>query len=104
MFTVAGMLALTLMQSEDSVPDSTLQRWTEFYQQAAADYSIELATEPAHRLKMQPKSIFPYTNPQRERGQHGAVFVWTYNGRPEAVGTIWSIRNRNDAKKTTGVS
>jgi hypothetical protein len=36
------------------------------------------------------KPIYVWTNPTRSHGQHGAVYVWTYRGRPAVVGSIFS--------------
>src|SRR5262249_1014958 len=36
------------------------------------------------------KPIYVWTNPTRSGGQHGAVFVWLYRGRPVAIGSTFS--------------
>lgn len=38
-----------------------------------------------------------YTNPVRTTDQHGAIFLWTDEGRPAVIGSIWSALNRQDA-------
>ncbi len=56
----------------------------------ASTYAIYL--DPAHRQKaeLRREPAYVWTNPTREGGQDGDVFVWTYRGRPEAVGSIFS--------------
>ena len=50
------------------------------YRDAARQQTLDLRREPIYR----------WTNPTRVGGQEGDVFVWTYKGRPEAVGSIFS--------------
>jgi len=37
-----------------------------------------------------PEPIFRWTNAARANGQSGALFVWTYSGRPVALGGVFS--------------
>lgn len=37
-----------------------------------------------------PEPIFRWTNASRANGQSGALFVWTFDGRPVAVGGVFS--------------
>ena len=55
---------------------------------AAASYEMELATEPATRLKLQEEPVLRWTNPVQSAGA-GEVYVWTDRGRPEAVVSIY---------------
>ena len=55
---------------------------------AAKGYEIELATEPATRLKLKEEPVLRWTNPVQSDGS-GEVYVWTDRGRPEAVVSIY---------------
>jgi len=55
---------------------------------AATGYEIELATEPATRLKLKEEPVLRWTNPVQSDGA-GEVYVWTDRGRPEAVVSIY---------------
>src|SRR6478672_6337830 len=33
--------------------------------------------------------VFVWTNPTKNKGQHGAIFVWTHAGRPMVIGSIF---------------
>ncbi len=33
--------------------------------------------------------VFVWTNPTKNKGQHGAIFVWTFEGRPMVIGSIF---------------
>src|SRR5437660_12366761 len=39
-------------------------------------------------LEMQPEPVLRWPNPTREVPE-GATFIWTLEGRPEAIGCIW---------------
>ena len=42
------------------------------------------------KLELKREPVYRWTNPTRVGGQVGEVFVWTYRGRPEVVGSIFS--------------
>ena len=39
-------------------------------------------------LEMQPEPVLRWPNPTREVPD-GATFIWTFEGRPEAIGCVW---------------
>jgi len=70
------------------------QRWVDFYQKEAASYNFYLGPDKTKKLQFKPSPVLLYTNPVGARGlTHGAVFVWTLDGRTEVVGAIWSHAN-----------
>lgn len=55
---------------------------------AAKLYEFELANEPPRKLDFHPNSILRWSNPVA--GEiYGNVFVWTLNGRPMVIGSIY---------------
>jgi hypothetical protein len=56
----------------------------------AAGFSIFLDAQRTQKLELQRKPVYRWTNPTRSGGQSGEVYVWTYRGRPEVVGSIFS--------------
>ena len=66
------------------------KRWLDFYAAEAADYELFLAGEAEQKLKLETPPVLTYTNPVRAGGQHGAIYVWTLDGRPEAIASLWS--------------
>jgi hypothetical protein len=50
-------------------------------------------------LKMQPDPVLLWSNPVRCGETNGSVFVWTYEGRAAAVGTVFSHLARQDPQK-----
>ena len=70
------------------------RRWIDFYRQDAASYHFCYGNDRAKKLKLETDPVLLYTNPLGARGlTHGAVFVWTYEGRSEVIGAIWSHAN-----------
>lgn len=56
----------------------------------AAKYRIYLDAGRKELLELRREPVYRWTNPTRSGGQEGDVLVWTYRGRPEAVGSIFS--------------
>jgi hypothetical protein len=48
------------------------------------------------RLALLEKPLLFYTNPVRTNDQHGSMFLWTNEGRPAVIGSIWSALHRPD--------
>ncbi len=48
-------------------------------------------------LKFVEQPLRFYTNPVRSNDQHGAIFLWTEEGRPAVIGSIWSALNLQNA-------
>src|SRR6185295_6655300 len=56
----------------------------------AEEYEIYRNRDRREKLELERNPVYVWTNPLRSGGQNGAVFVWTYRGRPEVVGSIFS--------------
>jgi hypothetical protein len=85
-FTLAGVAAA------DEPPVKPLDRWVQYYTEVAQGYDVRLQSRPKEPLVVSPKPLLVYSNPTIGFDTHGAFFVWTRNGRPEAIGAIWSKR------------
>jgi hypothetical protein len=90
------------VEGQDVGAEDQLQRWVDYYTQRAAQYEIVSSADESVQLELRPEPLLTYTNPIRGRDQHGAVFAWTCDGRPQALGSIWSIANTNspDVRRT----
>src|SRR6516162_3044209 len=75
------------------------KKWNEFYRTEAAGYAIFLNGDRQKVLKMQPEPVLLWSNPVRVGETNGSVFVWTYEGRAEAVGTVFSHVSLQDPEK-----
>jgi hypothetical protein len=70
------------------------EKWQGVYQEIAR--SLEMR-EGETKLDLYDQPLLFYTNPVRTNDQHGSMFLWTHEGRPAVIGSIWSALNRNDA-------
>ena len=62
-----------------------------FYGREAAEYEFFLDTGHEQKLQLHKQPVMTWTNADRYMG---AVFVWTYGGRPEIIGCIGSRQGR----------
>ena len=62
----------------------------------AAEYVIYRDEDHKEKAELVRKPVYVWTNPVRVHKQDGAVFVWTYRGRPEALGCIFSGSTGHD--------
>ena len=69
------------------------------YSEEAAKYEIFRRNDDVEELELVARPILTFTNPVRQRDQHGAAFVWTSQGRPVALGAIWSVISPEDSTK-----
>jgi hypothetical protein len=83
------VLSLLLAAAPD--PDDGLtKKMLPIYQREAAGYTIAVASDPRKPLELKKEPVFEWSNPGRDLAVHGAVFLWLRDGRPAAVGTIFS--------------
>ena len=68
-------------------------KWQAVYSEIAG--SIEMRRDET-KLSLEPTPLLFYTNPVRATDQHGSMFLWTDQGRPAVIGSIWSALNRTD--------
>jgi hypothetical protein len=67
------------------------ERLLEIYTSDAAGYTIYRDASRKERVELKREPVYVWTNPVREEGQDGGVFVWTCRGRPEVLGCIFSF-------------
>jgi hypothetical protein len=72
------------------VDKAQFERWQRYYRSVAAEYEMEQGKELPTRLKLKAEPVLSYANPAGKGRSHGAIFVWTRDGRPEILGAIWS--------------
>jgi hypothetical protein len=69
---------------------SKRERLLEIYTREATVYTIYRDATRKERVELQREPVYVWTNPVRDAGQDGAVFVWTCRGRVEVVGCFFS--------------
>jgi hypothetical protein len=85
-----SVLVLLLTAAAADSPDALAKRMLPVYLGEARDYSIALASAPKTLLEVKPEPVFEWSNPTRNGGQQGVVFLWLRDGRPAAAGCIFS--------------
>jgi hypothetical protein len=69
-------------------------RWQKAYVDVAQSITMRRGEK---QLAMLDQPLRFYTNPVRTTDQHGSIFLWTDQGRPAVIGSIWSAMNRQNA-------
>ena len=95
MTTLIFLLVATGQQStegthNDQAAKAKSQRLLELHTDDAASFSIYRDPKRTEKLELRREPAYRWTNPTRVGGQIGEVFLWTYRGRPEVVGSIFS--------------
>lgn len=84
-------LALLLMTAAADPAETPLaKKMLPIYLGEAKNYTIAVESAPKKPLDVKPEPVFEWSNPTRNGGQQGVVFVWLRDGRPAAVGCIFS--------------
>jgi hypothetical protein len=96
-FFFAVAVSVALGQSESTKPKleagadkAQFERWQKYYRRVAAEYDMEQGKDLPAKLTLRPEPVLSYANPAGGGRSHGAIFVWTRDGRPEILGAIWS--------------
>jgi hypothetical protein len=70
---------------------SRREQLLEIYINEAAGYTIYRDASRKERVELKREPVYVWTNPVRQGGQDGAVFVWTCRGRAEVLGSFFSV-------------
>jgi hypothetical protein len=79
-------------QQEKPKFDSRLQ---ELYQNEAGRWEMWVDAQKQHKAELVAEPVFRWQNLSRSNGQTGALYVWTYQGRPAVIGGIFSNPENN---------
>jgi hypothetical protein len=74
------------------------ERLMEIYSNDADGYAIYRDVSRKERVELQREPVYVWTNPVRDGGQDGVVFVWTCRGRAEVLGTFFSFPEAGQRK------
>src|SRR5438309_2100037 len=91
---LAPALALALASiGRDDAPTSKDarsrgERLQAIHTEEAASYAIYRDPARTERLELRREPVYRWSNPTRNGGQEGDVFLWTYRGRPEVIASI----------------
>ncbi len=82
--------AAAAQQGPADAEQAGFKRWLAFYAAEAAEYELFIEDKTPQKLQLETPPVMTYTNPVRAGSQHGAIYVWTLDGRPEAIASFWS--------------
>jgi hypothetical protein len=81
-----------LVAGAEEPAETLAKKMLPVYVKEATDYSIAVETGPKMKkeLELKKEPVFEWSNPTREGVQQGVVFLWLNDGRPAAIGSIFS--------------
>jgi hypothetical protein len=84
------LLSLLLLMPADEPVEALAKKMLPVYTKEAAEYSIAPASAPTKALELKKEPVFEWSNPSRQGLQQGVIFVWLRDGRPAALGCVFS--------------
>jgi len=81
---------LLLVPAADDAADALAKKMLPIYVREAVEYSIAVESAPKTPLELKKEPVFEWSNPVRSGNQQGVVFLWLRDGRPAAIGSIFS--------------
>ncbi len=94
---VTGFLLLICKFAYAGEPN--IKELLKLHQKDASDYKIAKDVDAKEILEFRSEPVFTWTNPVSFGLQTGHIFLWTYQDRPEAIGTIFSVKVANTEKR-----
>jgi hypothetical protein len=86
-----SILNLILLLAAADPDDSLAKKMLPIYVKDASEYSLAVESAPKKELELKKEPVLEWTNPVRERKLvQGVVFLWLRDGRPAALGGIFS--------------
>jgi hypothetical protein len=85
-----GIYSLILVLAADDPADSLAKKMLPIYVREVEAYSLAVESDPKQPVKLMKEPIFEWSNPTRNGVQQGVVFLWLRDGRPAALGCIFS--------------
>lgn len=85
-----GLFSLILVLAADDPANDLAKKMLPIYRKEIAEYSIAIESAPKQALELTKEPVFEWSNPVRQGLQQGVVFLWLRDGRPAALGCIFS--------------
>jgi hypothetical protein len=84
-----GVLGLIVVLAADA-NDGLTKKLFPIYLKEAAEYSMAVESAPKQELEFKKEPVMEWSNPSRPGQGNGVLFLWLREGRPSAVGCIFS--------------
>ncbi len=85
-----SFLSLLLLLAADEPVESLAKQMLPIYVKEISAYSLAVESDPKQGLELKKEPVFAWSNPVRQGVQQGVVFLWLREGRPAALGCIFS--------------
>ena len=85
-----GFVSLLLVLVADEPVESLAKQMLPVYVKEISEYSMAVESAPEKKLERTKEPVFEWSNPVRQGLQQGVVFLWLRDGRPAALGCIFS--------------
>ena len=85
-----GILSWILLLAAADADDSLAKKMLPIYVKEISEYSLAVESAPREALELKKEPVFEWLNPARSGSQQGSVFLWLRDGRPAALGCIFS--------------
>jgi hypothetical protein len=97
-----GILSVILGLVAADASDSLAKKMLPIYVKEAAEYSIAVERDPEKTLELRKEPVFEWSSPgQRGFITQGVLFVWLRDGRPAALGSVFSTEPKNELRGRT---
>jgi hypothetical protein len=81
---------LILLLAAADPDDGVAKQMLPVYVKEASEYTMAVESAPKQALEFKKEPVFEWSNPVRSGVQQGVVFLWLHDGRPAALGSIFS--------------
>ncbi len=87
-----GMVLLTgaALAADEPAPEKMAARLLKLHRDEARRWDIFVDAMRTKKAMFVSEPVYRWTNASRANGQTGAMFVWTFEGRPVALGGVFS--------------
>src|SRR5262245_63384089 len=84
------ILGLALLAVAADPDEGLAQKMLPIYVKEVSEYTMAVESAQKQALELKKEPVFEWSNPVRSGLQQGVVFLWLRDGRPAALGSIFS--------------
>ena len=85
----AALVHLVAAQEPPATEDDAAKKFRAYAKEAAESYTIRLESSEGRQLTLRDQPVLRWANPLDGHNSHGDVFLWTDEGRPAAVLSLY---------------
>lgn len=90
--SILMLFGVAFVIADDGTEDESdpLKRLEQTYREQAAEHAIYRDEEGSQKLELVSSPVYKWTDAQARGRTGGMVFIWTWQGKPEAIAAIFS--------------